>query len=367
MRIAKESGFVGSDFKYPIRYGNPQGISGLFVNAQTNASSSKGVQLTAQRAKKYGIITLDGEALSAAEGKEGAFENLVTLETDAVIAEVIDSLAFDLYRTTSGVRGTRATGGLSGNIVTLTVPDDARNFKVGMTVGASPNADGSSPRVGTTTVAGLDEDAGTVTLTNAASITSFSDGDTLFRDGDPGTCTEGMETCTPLTAPTAGDSFRGIDRSVDTRRLAGVRFSDTTFTPEETAGIIGVKISQTGQKATTAMFNPIRFYQMVRRLNAKVEFDGGGGTADFGFEYVNIVTPAGTLRAYSDPDCPMNRVRVYNDAAHYIKHLKEYPHVLMDDGLNMLRSTTTDSVEARLRAMGQYCQSNPAAHGVGAI
>lgn len=363
----KQPGFVGDQFNLPIRYGNPQGISGGFTNAQNNASSSKGVQLAVKRFKKYGIITLDGEALSAAEGNNGAFADLVTLETDNVVNEFVDSLAFDLYRTSSGVRGTRATGGLTGNVVTLTNVDDARNFKVGMTVGASPNADGSSPRVGTTTVAGLDEDAGTVTLVSAASIASFGDGDTLFRDGDPGTCMEGMETCTPLAAPTTGDSFRGIDRSVDTRRLAGVRHNDNTLTIEEVTGILGVKIAQVGQKATEGRLNPIRFWQAVRRLNAKVEYDGGGGTATYGFESFNVATPAGTVKMFSDPDFPTNRVRIFNAAKHYIKHLRDFPHIIMDDGRPDLRNATADSIEARARSMGNYCQPVPGAHGVAAI
>jgi hypothetical protein len=364
-QIAKEGGFTGVTFHYGIRYGNPQGISGAFADAQTGAASSKGVQLAASRKPKFGVITLNGEAIAAAEGNKGAFLDLVTQETDGVIEEMGDSFAFDLFRDGSGNRGRRAS--ISTNTVTLTIADDARNFKVGMTVIASPNADGSSPRAGSTTVAGVDEDAGTVTLTSAAAITSFANNDYLFRKGDPGTCMEGMEKLTPLTAPSGGENFRGIDRSVDPRRLAGVRINDTSVYPEETIGTIAVKISQVGKKANRGALNPIRFWEASRRLGAKVEYQGGGGTADYAFEFINVHTPAGIVKVYSDPDCPTDRVRVYNAEAHYLKHLRGLPHIVMDDGIKSLRAAAADDIEARARGWVNYVQTVPGAHGVGAI
>ncbi|MBA2540567.1 MAG: hypothetical protein H0V17_13075 [Deltaproteobacteria bacterium] len=364
-QISKEAGFTGSAFFYPIRYGNPQGISGTFADAQSGASSSKGLQLQASRKTKYGIITLNGEAMAAAEGNKGAFLDIVSQETEGVLEEMGDSFAFDLFRDGSGSRGRRASA--VGNVITLDVADDARNFKVGMTVIASANADGSFPRAGSTTVAGVDEDLGTVTLTSAAAITGFLNSDFLFRKGDPGTCMEGMEKCTPLIAPVSGESFRGIDRSVDPRRLAGVRVNDTATVIEENMGLVAVKISQVGKKADRGALNPIRFWEVVRRLNAKVEYQSGGGTADYAFEYVNIHTPAGTVKVYSDPDMPVNRGRVYNAKCHYIKHLRGLPHIVMDDGAKSLRSASADDIEARARGWCNYIQQDTGAHGVFSI
>jgi hypothetical protein len=38
--IAKEGGFTGTKFYYPIDYAYPQGVSGTFADAQSGASSS---------------------------------------------------------------------------------------------------------------------------------------------------------------------------------------------------------------------------------------------------------------------------------------------------------------------------------------
>lgn len=361
--LAKKGGFNGVDFNYSVQYGNPQGISGTFADAQSGESSQKGVQFAAQRKKKYGIGVIDGESMAASMGNEGAFVELVTNSFDSTLSEHGDSLGFEIYRDGNGIRGQRAS--ISTNTVTLVVADDARNFKVGMTVGASPNADGSSARTGNTTVAAVDEDAGTVTLTSAAAITSFANSDYLFRKGDPTTCIEGLEAINPLTAPSA-TLFRGVDRTADVRRLSGVRVNDTAATILENAGLVAVKISQVGKRADCCYLNPIRFWQVARELNAKVEYDGGG-TADYAFQYIVVHTPAGTIKVYSDPDCPTNRGRVLNMASNYIKHLMEFPHVIEDDGNPQLRSSTADSVEFRTRSMANLIQTIPGANGVFAI
>jgi hypothetical protein len=365
MDIGRQGGFVGSAFFYPVRYGNPQGVGGTFAATQTGAQTSKGVQLQAARRPKYGVILLDGEAMAAATDR-GAFMDLVRMETDGVLEEMGDALAFDLYRDGSGQRGRRAS--ISSNTITLTVVDDARNFKVGMTVIADNDANGASPRTGSTTVTAVDEDAGTVTVASAAAISGFVDNDYLFRAGDPGTCMEGLELCTPLTAPALGsDSFRGIDRGADPRRLAGIRVNDTSSTIEENLGLAAVRVAQIGKRQDRAYLNPINFWQVARRLNAKVEYDGGGGEAGYGFQFISIHTPAGVLKVVADPDCQINRGWGMRMEKHYLKHLKGLPHIINDDNNFNLRSVSADSIEGRARAWVNYVQIEPGCFSVIAI
>lgn len=365
--------FVGTTFNYPIKYANSQAVSGSFTGAQTAAltatGSTAGVQLAASRFVKYGDIVIDGVSLLASRD-EGAFLDLVTLETDAVINEHMDREAFDLYRVKNGIRGKRASA--STNVITMTVPDDARNFKPGMVVGASPNADGSAPRTGTTTVAGVSLSAGTVTLTSAAAITSFADADVLFNSGDVGTCMEGFEAATPLVAPVGGDSFRTIDRSVYPELLAGSRLSTTVSlgqTIEENVGQLAIAIGQAGGKVTDGVVNSINFWSVVRRGNARVEFTKAGGQLDYGFETAVISTPRGPIRLWDDPDCPIDRARVYNRASHYLRCLgpkqgNEFIHIINDDGNYDLRSTNADAVETRTRSIKNYIQNDTRNHGV---
>ena len=348
-------GFTGTNFTYPMRYGNPASVSGSFANAQSYVAGSKGLQFVALRKKKYGDITLDGESLMACDSK-GSFLDLVTLETDAVISEHVDRLAFDLYRDGSGNRGQRSSA--STNVITLADTDTARNFKINMQVIASPNADGSSPRSGSTYVTAVSLASGKITLNSAAGITSFADNDYLFAIGDPGTCVEGLASLTPLTAPASSESFRSVDRSVFPELLAGSRINDTSTTIEENAGLGAVNVDAAGGKCDSFMLNPIRFYQVARRLGAKVEYEGAGGQADYGFERILIHTAAGTLKCYADPDCPTNRGYGFLSASHYYRTLGEQVHIIMDDGMPNLRQTDQDGIEARTRSMGNYIQTD---------
>lgn len=364
--IEKEGGFKGTKYVYAIRYGNPQGVSGTFADAQSGAESSKGKQLEAARFRKYGVITMDGEAMAASEGDKGAFMDLVTQETDGVLEEMGDCFAFDLYRDGTGRRGQRVSA--AANVLTLSNKDDARNFKEGMTIIADDATNGLTPRAGSAKIIAVDEDGGTIEVDAVANITGFANNDYLFRKGDPGTCMEGFELLVPLAAPVKGvDSFRGIDRGSDPRRLAGVRIDDTSVTPEENAGLTCVKMSQIAKKADCIFWNPIRFWEVARRLNAKVEYQDGGGTANYGFEYINIHTPAGTLKAYSDPDCPTNRGRVMNKKYMYLKHLRGLPHIVSDDGKPSLRQTSSDGIEARARGWVNAVITVPGSFGINSI
>lgn len=363
--LTKEGGFTGEEFAYPLTFANPQGVSGTFADAQSGAEVLQGVQPKAKRRKKYGVITLDGEAMEAAKGDKGSFYDFITRHTDGIIEELGDNLAFDLFRSGNGMRGRRAS--IAGEVITLTDKKDVRNFKKGMTIIADDTIDGSSPRVGSAKVKKVSRSAGTVELVagGAAAITAFANNDYLFRKGDPGTCMEGFETCTPLTAPTGGESFRGIDRTDDVELLAGSRIDDTGTLIEENLGLVAVDISTVGKKVKMGALYPTRFWEVARRMNAKVEFQHAGGNADYGFETMTIHTPGGSFKVYSDPDAPADRGRVFHPDAHVYKYLgDEVVHVIRADGKPSMRSIGSDGIEIRTRSMGNYLQYDTASHGV---
>jgi hypothetical protein len=222
------------------------------------------------------------------------------------------------------------------------------------------------------TISGVSLSAGTVTLTSAAAITSFADADVLFNSGDVGTCMEGFEAATPLVAPVGGDSFRGVDRSVYPELLAGSRLSTTVSlgqTVEENIGQLAIAIGQAGGKVTDGVVNSINFWSVVRRGNARVEFTKAGGQLDYGFETAVISTPRGPVRLWDDPDCPIDRARVFNRASHYLRCLgpkqgNEFIHIINDDGNYDLRSTNADAVETRTRSIKNYLQNDTRNHGV---
>lgn len=370
--IKKVADFVGDSIVYSVKVGNAQniassasGTSGLAA-AQAVGSASKGYKLTMTRVRKTGTLSFDIEAIKAARGRnDGSFENLLVNDMDGFVNEFSDRLGFDLFRDSYGVRGRRQS--ISSNTVTLTNPDDARNFKLNMVVRAATGADGTGSRTGTTTVAGVDHDAGTVTLTSAAAITSFANNDYLYADPEVLNNLQGFGTCTPLVTPGGSDSFRGVNRSAMPSLLAGSRLSDTNSTVEENAGRVAVKISQNGGMVDTLVLNPQRAWEMIRRLGAKIMYQDGGGTAKYGFETAIIATPAGNLRVIPDPDCPTTEGREFRNGSHKIRTLDEFVHIGNEDGNYELRMATDDALESRVRSLSQYQQTEPRDHGVFAI
>ncbi len=361
--ITKEDGFVGDSHFYSMKYQNDQGISGTFANAQTNAKAMSGKQLQAYRRAKYGVYTLKGELMAATRTDKGAFMRVVNKSVDGVIKEMGDSFAFDLYRDGNGIRGQRSSA--SGNVITLTGAGTARNFKINMTIGSDNTSTGLSPNSGTTYVTAVNIKDNTITLNSAASLSGFADSDYLFRDGDPGTCMEGLKLCTPLTAPVlSSDSFRGIDRGSYPELLAGSRIDDTTTSIEENIGLLSLQIGIGGQTARECYLNPVNMFKVTRRLNAKVEYAKAGGSAEWGFQYATIVTPGGTIKLISDPDCPLDLAYLVNPESHYLKHLDGLPHIIEDDGRATLRAASADDIEGRARGWVNYFQDSPGDFGV---
>ena len=369
--MEKIADFFGDSITYAVRIANAQniassatGISGLAA-AQAVGSASKGVKFNMTRVRKTGTISMDIEAIAAAIGRnDGSFENLLSTEVDGLNREFTNRLGFDLFRDGTGKRGQRLSAAV--NVVTLATPDDARNFQVNMVVGASPNADGSGARVGTTAVAGVDYDAGTVTLVSAAAIAAFADNDFMFASPEISNNLQGFGSCTPLVAPTS-TLFRNVDRTANIALLAGARLNDTTSMIEENAGRCAVKVMQNGGIVDSLVLNPQRAWEMLRRLGAKIVYQGGGGTAKYGFEAAMISTPAGDLRVIPDPDCPMTEGRGFHNPSHKIRSLKEFIHLGNEDGKYELRMPTDDALEARCRSMSQYQQTEPRNHFVFAI
>lgn len=370
--LNKEQGLTGEDYRYVVQTGNPQSISGTFTDAQGGADSNSGKIIgevfACEPTLKYGVLKLDGPSMLRAQLRgKGAFFDFVTRHAEGMLEEFGSRLAFDLFGDGNGIRGRRSS--ISGNIVTLTGARTADKFKRGMKIGASSNSDGSSPRVGSTYVTKIDRKANKVTLNDASAIAGFVDGDYLFAYGEPGTCIDGMGLCTPLAAPTAGVTFRSVDRANDVEALAGCRIDNTGIYPEEVLGDLAVDVHCLNKRLMRGVVHPVKFQEIVKRLGAKVEYTSPGGNADIGFESITIHAAGAMMKLASDPDCPFTTTRGWNPRSHVLKYLGEKPvHWIRTAGGGQFQwSTTTDGIEMRSRFYGNYLQPDPSEHAVGSV
>lgn len=358
--------FIGDFFAYSVEFGGNQGVSGTVAKSQLAAGNSIGRKFLAVPAEKHGTFLIKGLAKAASMG-EGAYVDLITKATDDTMYVSTKRLAYDLLRG-SGIRG-RRSGALVGNTVTLTNAGEARDFDMDMNIGASPNADGSAPRVGASKITSVSLANNTITLANAAAIAGFVANDFLFVDGEPLTCMRGMNVTTPLVAPVlgGGDNFRGVDRAVFPEYLAGDRLSTVISLAnlaEDNIDLICSNIADRGGEITDAVCSFKQFGQIKTRQQAQVEYVHTGGEVKISFATVVIVTNAGPVRVWGDPDVPLDLIRGYHQDAHYIRRLGELVHINKDDGQVLVRSGNDDAVEGRTRSLGDYIQSNTRDHFV---
>jgi len=53
-----------------------------------------------------------------------------------------------------------------------------------------------------------------------------------------------------------------------------------------------------------------------------------------------------------------------NSANHHLRHLRDLPHIMSDDGRPSLRQVSNDGIEARARSFHNYIQTLTSSFGV---
>ncbi len=373
-KVKKSDGFYGDQAIVPIVYAYGGGRSATASTSFAGNSGTSKVKLVVTRVKDYNSIQLDGELIHASSNNMGAFISATKLEVDMMLDAMGKSLSHALYGNGGGAIGRRAS--IAGEVITLETADDAKNFHKNMVLkaGTTDGSTAATVRAGSATVASVDEDAGTVTLATggAAAITGFANNDYLFAEGDISTTTglglklKGLAAWLPLTAPSGGDSFFGIDRSVDPVRLAGTRVNDTSASLEENILRTAEKVHSRGGKPDACFINHTNFTKLVLGREAKVVTESGGEST-LGFKGFPVDYSGGTLMVYPDPECQNNRGYLLTMSSWEVMHLKGVPHIINDDGLRALRMAAEDSIQVRSRFMGQLVCRAPGWNGVFAI
>ena len=357
--LPKDKNFYGKVLPLPIQIGNPQGRSAVFATAQANKTSSVYKDFVLTRVRDYSLASVDNETAEASENEKGAFIKALTREIDSAIESATTSLAWGLYGDGSGAIGTiSATGFANTNaFFTLANPDDVVKFEIGQKIVFAAAASTGALRVGgSLLIAGVNRDTGLITTSAILSgITAIAAGDYIFTEGDRNAKISGLAAWLPFTAPTSGDSFLGVDRSVDVSRLAGLRFDASALSIEE--GLVKglTRCNREGGKPKVVMANYTDWGNLELALGSKVQYmmSQASGRADIGFEGIQVKTNKGVSNVIADPFCPINYMYGLTMESWKLFSLKEPIRILDLDGNKVLRDSTSDSVELRV---GGYFQ-----------
>lgn len=368
--LPKFTGFVGKNMPIPIKYADPAGISNTFSYAQSNTYSSKFSAFLLTRNKIYGTAKIDGETADATESDQGSFVKAIATEIDGVMEAVTQKLESDLFRTGTGTIG--QVGSISTNQLTLANINDVVNFEVGMTLVASPT-DGAANRAGSELLAGVDRNLGILTSTSAAwtsVITLLAAGDVLMRQGDLNLAFRGLAAWVPQVAPTS-TPFYGVDRTVDSVRLGGIRY-DASVTGEsyEEALIEGQgRIAREGGRPDTVLLNNIDFRKLIKSTGSRVQYPREPGSrlamgekgalADISFSTLRLQGDYGPLDIMPAPKCPQGRAYVLQMDTWQLATIGTVPKILERDGLKLQRIYNDDGYEVRVGGYGSLGGSLP--------
>lgn len=368
--LPKFEGFEGRNMPIPNIYGDPQGRSASFTTAQTNTTATKVVDFLIDIVDDYSIVHTAGNLIARTRTNKGAFLKALKNDIDRAISSLSNSLESAIPRSGTGSIG--VVGSVSTDTVTLATTADAKNFEPGMEIVAS-SADGGALRDSgnANTVTEVNRRDGTITAdTNwTSAISGFTTSDFLYVEGDAANGgsnvkVSGFQAWLPSTAPTSGDSFFGVDRSVDSR-LYGSYYDGSSDTMEE-ALIEGQSVASSEEgNPDVIIMNHTKMRKLVKELGAKKEHaevnsvGPKGLVANVGYRGIVIQGDSGEMRAVAANKCP--------DADGFALERKNWVLVSTGpavtpfdfDGNSVLRQHNADGIEGRIVFRGQVACKNP--------
>lgn len=383
--IAKDespSGFAGKYIPVPLIYGTPQGRSATFASAQGNQTAPALSSFFVYRVSNYQLVTITNELLEATKDNAGAFIDEAKLNMDTGFRNISNDLAHDLFGDASGSRGVISS--ISTGVIVLSDPAQIVNFEVGMSL-VSYSVSGLTATISTSSAIGyvksVNRSAGSLVVAAtqggaAATPTNWStsfpnlavEGDINFASSGLGVASgaalkvAGLAAWFPTTAPTSGDSFWGIDRSVDVTRLAGVRFDGRNESIEEALIDAAALVAREGGQPDMCFMSFASYAALEKALGAKVMYvDVKHDEADIAFAGIRIHAPYGPITCMPDRSCPSQTAYLLSMETIKFRSLGKAPHILTYglEGLEGLRVGSADALEIRIGFYGNLICNAP--------
>jgi hypothetical protein len=366
--LPKHKDFFGDSYPLPMRVTNPQGASNTFSNAQAQKQASNYKKFSLTRVKDYSLASISTEAMLASETNAGAFLQLATAEIDGAIETMKRRMGWAIYGDGSGAIGSIAAepAEAASTVVTFNNVEDIVKIEVGQTIqfrsGATVRSFDGTITSGLVSAVNRDTGAFTVAVAYTASGTIAAN-DTCNVVGDYNQKLSGLAAWIPSSAPGATPFF-GVDRSIDTTRLGGVRIT-SSGKPIEEALVDGARrIGREGLGNPDYVFTGFsRYAALDKSLGSKVRYKDVE-VAGISFRGIEVSGPQGTMTVIPDRDCPENRMYMIDMSTFGYYSLKEPVMLLNQDGNKMLREASADALECRVGGYGQLGCISPGSSGV---
>lgn len=388
--MKKIESFPGKYYPVPVVYGLTQGAAATFANAYNNQSSPLVAEFLVTRVADFSLATIDGQLLAAAQTDPGAFIDGAELMIDAAFQTAVNRLAGAMFRNGAGTIGQiSAVANVSGTTytVTLTNPDDTVQFEPGQVLVAVQNVDasGTAP-TDVATITAVNRNTGVLTVTSATNIASdwpatywlavqgdlpSSSNNNFQPSGSSGTNSllklAGFAAWLPLAGPPVSDSFFGINRNLDTQRLAGVTFDGTALSIEEALLQGTGRIALNGGRVDTGICSYSTYTALITSLGSKVQYiDEKIG--EIGFRGVQVNGANTVMSIFPDRSCPDGVIYCLEMDSWCLRSQNPAPHILkyMDE-IEILRIPGVDAAELRVGSYVNMYTNKPGHNGAIAV
>lgn len=271
---------------------------------------------------------------------------------DGAITSITLSLSSALFRSGTGSIGQIST--ISSGAIALSDVNSIVQFEVNMVLQAAAT-DGGSPRAALGYVVSVDRSAGSMVVSTsyggaAASPAAWAANDFLLVQGDSNAKIKGLLAWLPTTVPGSSDNFFGVNRSVDSTRLAGVRYDGSAQPIEEALIDSSSLLAREGGKPDVCIMSYASYSALEKSLGAKVVYiDLKAPMNDIAFRGIEVNGANSRIKCFPDRSCPSKQAFLLTMKSWCLESLGDAPQILRyGDGLEMLRVYNADAGEVRV-------------------
>lgn len=370
-------GFAGKYIPVPLEFGNPQGRSHTFSNAQNQQTASSLASFFVYVIEDYQLVTITNLLMEQTKTNAGAFVDAAKLQMDGGFRNITNNIAMELFGDGTGTRGNIGSISYSAPTITIQLQNVQQivSFEVGMLLQAS-NTNGGAV-IGAPDnmlVTAVNRASGIIQGTVAAGApqTNWGVGDALTIVGDlplAGASStssflalSGLQAWLPTSSPSSSDSFWGVNRSADPTRLAGCRFDASSMTIEEGITNALAFLNREGGKPDLCIIDFASYASLVNSLGAKVQYvQVNHDEVEVAFEGITFQSAYGRVTILADRSCPPQTAYLLTLSTWKLRSLGKVPHILTYgiEGLEGLRVGNADALEIRIGYYGNLICSAP--------
>lgn len=376
-------GFAGKYIPVPLEYGNPQGRSHTFANAQNQQTASDVVSYFVYAIQDYQLVTITNLLMEQTKSNAGAFVDEASRTLDNGFRNISNNMAFELFYGGTASRGQISSAGvsLSGTTLSFTLanPQTVVQFEVGMTLQASSTDGGAAAQntpgtIDAIQVTSVNRGTGAITGTvvQGAPGTSWAAAYYLQVLGDIGiggsTTIAGMlglsgfASWVPSVDPPSSDNYWGVNRSADPTRLGGLRYNAASQSISEGLTNALAFGNREGASFDLIILDFVSYSTLVNELGAKVQYVMlEHDEVEVAFEAIHFHSAYGKIPVLADRSCQAQTAWCMTMDTWKLRTLGKAPHILTYgmEGLEGLRVGNSDALEIRIAYYGNLICSAP--------